>query len=72
MQETAMIQIEDKGIKLSEIPDESFKFDDEFPTKMSLPGLDGELANELREKCWGRFMGQYMEPFHGHWVDLHC
>ena len=63
IQESATVQdvrnwIEDKGIKLSEIPDESFKFDDEFPTKMSLSGLDGELASELREKCWGRFMGQ--------------
>ena len=50
--------IEDKGIKMTEIPDDNFEFDQDYPTKISISGLDGELANELKEKCWGRFMGQ--------------
>ena len=48
--------IESTGLKLGEITEENFRFDDSFPNKIMISGLDAEIAEKIHENCWGRTM----------------
>ena len=46
------------GLRMSEVPDDKFQFDNNFQNKIRISGLDTELAEKIQENCWGKSMGE--------------